>query len=94
MTPRIRADFNGLFGDVLCLSHADDAVDEQGTPVRLAEGLQVLAFENDSDEGLPCFLVASGHVVPAPHELARHGSRWCLAIDARGVRHVPRLDDA
>jgi hypothetical protein len=28
--PKLRADFNGLFGDVLCISHSDVCVDQEG----------------------------------------------------------------
>jgi hypothetical protein len=30
MKLRVRGDFNGLFGEMLCLSHSDTCVDEQG----------------------------------------------------------------
>ena len=93
-TIRIRGDFNGLFGDLLCLSHSNVANDEAGAEVRLSEGLQVIAFEDDVEDGQPCFLVAAGHVVPAPEDLVHGGSVWCLQIDERGVRYVSTLDDA
>src|SRR5262245_35206800 len=92
---RIQGDFNGLFGDLLCLSHSAVARDEHGTDVRFAEGMEVVAFESDvEDDGKPCYLVAVGHVVPSPADLVHQGSRWCLQIDERGVRHVSTLDDA
>jgi hypothetical protein len=31
---RLRADFNGCYGDLLCLSHSDTAADEHGAEVR------------------------------------------------------------
>jgi hypothetical protein len=38
---KLKADFNGLFSELLCLSHTDTAVDEHGNIVTLAEGMQV-----------------------------------------------------
>jgi hypothetical protein len=32
----LQADFNGLFGDILCLSHSDTSVDENGVIVESA----------------------------------------------------------
>jgi hypothetical protein len=92
---RIRGDFNGLFGDLLCLSHSDVASDERDVDVLLAEGMEVMAFESDiDDDGRSCYLVAAGRVVPSTADLVHGGSRWCLQIDQRGVRHVSTLDDA
>lgn len=92
---RIRADFNGCFDGLLCLSHSDTAIDEGGDNVVLAEGLDVLAFEEDVDsEGRPAFLIAAGVVERAPQSLECSGSRWCLRIDARGIRHAPTLDES
>ncbi len=85
---RIDADFNGLFGDLLCLSHQDVVHDEAGNPVRLRGGMRVVAFESDPDEnGDPDELLANGIVEPSPDWLACSGSKWCLRIDSRGVRH-------
>ncbi len=94
MSTKLRADFNGLFGDLLCLSHSDVATDEAGDAAPLQEGMDVVAFEEDVEDGQPCFLVAKGRVVPSPSSLQHKGSRWCLQIDQKGVRHVPTLDDA
>ena len=95
MTTRLQGDFNGLFGDTLCLSHSDSEPDENGVAVALLEGMQVIAFEEDCfDDGSPAFLVARGVVLPSPDWLQCKGSRWCLAIDEQGVRHVATLDDA
>lgn len=86
--PRVRADFNGLFGHVLCLSHEDTCVDEAGAVIRLREGLALTAFDEDADEhGDRDDLVASGAVEPSPEWLRSHGSRWVLVIDEHGVRH-------
>ena len=48
-TQRIRADFNGPFGSVLCLSHGDSRFDEHGKAVELHEGMRVTAFDEDLD---------------------------------------------
>lgn len=83
---RLRADINGLFGELLCLSHGDACPDETGTPVALRAGMAVTAFEPDlDDDGTPADLVASGLVEPSPGWLRCAGSRWML--DERGVRH-------
>lgn len=87
---RLRADFNGLFGDVLCLSHGDTCRDESGNEVPLAAGMQVTAFEPDTDDdGRPADLIATGVVEPSPDWLQCNGSRWALRIDEHGVRHQP-----
>jgi hypothetical protein len=88
---RLQADFNGLFGDLLCLSHGDTCRDEASHPVVLAAGMAATAFEPDvDDDGQPADLVATGVVEPSPHWLQCAGSRWVLRIDERGVRHEPR----
>ena len=85
---RLHADFNGLFGELLCLSHEDMARDETGTLVPLRAGMQVTAFEEDPDEnGARDDLVATGIVEPSPDWLRCKGSKWVLRIDADGVRH-------
>src|SRR5262245_59237138 len=86
--PRLIADFNGLFGDLLCLSHGDTCEDEHGKTVSLQSGMQVTAFEEDIDDsGKRDDLVASGTVEPSPDWLGCNGSRWVLRIDAGGVHH-------
>jgi hypothetical protein len=88
MIRKVRADFNGLFGDVLCLSHDDSVPDERGDPVLLHEGMQVLAYDEDADdEGNPDNIIATGTVARAPDWLDHTGSRWMLSLDDRGVRH-------
>ena len=95
MTTKLQADFNGLFGDVLCLSHDESAKDVTGEQITLTSGMPVLAFESDPDhDGNPAFLVARGRAEISPDELLCRGSRWCLHIDDQGVRHVASLDDA
>ena len=88
-TPKLRADFNGLFGDVLCLSHGDTCTDEQGREIRLRAGMSVTAYDEDADEhGRRDDLCASGTVEPTPEgRLRQHGSRWILRIDEKGVWH-------
>jgi hypothetical protein len=86
------ADFNGLFGDILCLTHSDCCPDESGNMVQIRPGLKVLAFDEDINEaGERDDLVAMGVVEPAPEGLARHGSKWVLRIDEHGVRHKSEL---
>lgn len=89
---RVRADFNGLFGDVLCLSHEDTCLDDAGAAVHLREGLALTAFDVDADEsGSRDDLIASGVVEPSPSWLRCNGSRWVLRIDEKGVRHESDL---
>ncbi len=90
----VQADFNGLFGETLCLSHRSTAVGHDGEAVELERGLVLTAFEDDPEEdGTPGFLLASGLVEPAPAELQCPGSRWVLHIDARGIRRARVLAD-
>lgn len=89
-TPRLRADFNGLFQGwtILCLSHSDTCPDEHGNPISLHPGMVVTAFDEDADEnGVKDDLIASGVVEPSPDWLQCRGSRWILRIDENGVRH-------
>jgi hypothetical protein len=89
---RLRADFNGLFGDVLCLSHGDTCLDEHGTDVVLSAGMLVVAFDEDADEhGRRDDLIASGTVESAPDWMSCRGSKWVLRIDEHGVRHESDL---
>ena len=89
---RVQADFNGLFGDLLCLSHKDTCLDADGNTVTLQNGMTLTAFDEDSDEkGNPDDLVASGTVEPSPESLRCLGSRWVLRIDENGVRHESDL---
>ena len=89
---RLQADFNGLFGDILCLSHSDTCKDENGNDVTLRAGMTATAFDQDADEnGHRDDLIATGTVEPSPDWLCRKGSKWCLKIDASGVRHQSDL---
>ena len=83
---KLQADFNGLFSEVLCLSHRDTALDEQGNVVNLAEGMLVTAFEENYEDGKRDDLIASGTVERSPDWLQCRGSRWVLRIDENGVR--------
>ena len=85
---KVRADFNGLFGDILCLSHEDTCLDENGAVFHLREGLTLTAYDEDLDEnGNRDDLLAHGVVEPAPDWLQSHGSKWVLRIDENGVFH-------
>jgi len=75
---KVRADFNGLFGELLCLSHKDTCEDADGNRVNLREGMIVTAFDEDVDKR-------------SPRWFRRNGSRWVLRIDQRGVRHESDL---
>ena len=87
-TLRVWADFNGLFGDMLCLSHQDTSRSEDGKDIVLQAGMELTAFMEDLDDnGNPDNLIASGIVEPSPRELRCNGSRWILRIDENGVRH-------
>jgi len=85
---KLQADFNGLFGDLLCLSHGDSCRDESGNPIALMAGMVAIAFEEDIDEqGQREYLVAEGIVEPSPDCMQCRGSKWALRINGRGVRH-------
>jgi hypothetical protein len=87
-TPRLHADFNGLFGDLLCLSHNETCKDEMDNEVRLLNGMIVTAFDGDADDaGNRDNIIATGIVEPSPAWLACRGSKWALRIDENGVRH-------
>jgi len=91
---RVHGDFNGLFGDILCLSHRDTCMDENGNEIVLSPGMLVTAFEPDTDEaGNPDELFASGTVEPASESLRCLGSRWVLRIDQNGVMHDSDLQE-
>jgi hypothetical protein len=85
---RLRGDFNGLFGQLLCLSHQDYGLGESGRRVSLQEGMIVQAWDDDTDDnGAPDDILATGVVERPPARLRHKGSRWVLRIDARGVYH-------
>jgi hypothetical protein len=85
---RLRADFNGLFGDILCLSHYDTCTNDVGEEVPLRAGMMVTAYDEDLDEaGKRDDLIATGVVEQSPGWLQCRGSKWILKIDHNGVRH-------
>jgi hypothetical protein len=89
---QVYADFNGLFGNFLCLSHSDTCNDRAGRLITLQAGMRITAYDNDTDEhGQPDDLVVSGTVEPSPRELQCLGSRWVLRIDENGVRHESEI---
>ena len=88
----IRADFNGLFGVLLCLSHGATCMSQSGVEIVLLPGLCLTAFDEDADEhGNRDDLVASGTVEPSPAWLHCRGSRWVLRIDENWVRSESEL---
>jgi hypothetical protein len=92
---RLRADFNELFGDMLCISHSDTATDEHGAEVALERGMLVAAFEQAMGQnGEAAFLVARGSLVRSSESMKCEASRWCLQIDGNGVRCLGSLCDA
>ena len=59
------ADFNGLFGDLLCLSLADTVTNQAGEVIPLKEGMVITAYDLDADDqGNPDNLFATGIVEP------------------------------
>jgi hypothetical protein len=84
---RIRADFNGLFGEILCLSHEEIAINAVGRRVELQEGMVITVFDEDCDEnGNLDDLIASEVVERPPDWLQCRGSKWVLRIDENGVQ--------
>jgi len=93
--PKVRADFNGLFGNILCLSHEDTCLDENGSVFHLHAGLTLTAYDEDADgNGNRDDLIAHGVVEPAPAWLQSHGSKWILKIDDNGVSHESDLRES
>ena len=92
-TPRLWADFNGYFGEILCLSHSDTCRTEDGEEVELKEGMIVTAYDDDVDENNERDnLIATGVVERSPESLSCRGSVWCLRIDDNGLRNESDLD--
>jgi hypothetical protein len=83
---RVWAD--GLFGDILCLSHGDTSTVEGATEITLRAGMKLIAFDQDvDDKGNRDDLIATGIVEPSPKSLRCNGSRGVLRIDENGVRN-------
>lgn len=75
-TLRVRADFNGLFGELLCLSDKDTCENPEGNLVALKPGMVLTAFDEDVDDnGNRDDLIASGVVERSPRRLRCQGSR-------------------
>jgi hypothetical protein len=89
MTTLIRGDFNGVFDDLLCLSHDEICRADNGLVLR--EGDVVTAWDDDSTPDDPSFLLATGIVERAPDWLACKGSRWVLRVNSDGFHHKPVL---
>lgn len=88
----VRADFNGLFGNILCLSHGPTCAEQSGAEITLRDGIVLTAFDRDADEnGNRDDLVATGIVETSPEWLQCRGSRWILKIDENGVRSESEL---
>ena len=88
----VRADFNGLFGDVICLSHGPSCKNPAGAEVVLSPGMLLTAYDEDADEhGNRDDLVASSTVEPSPEWLQCRGSLWVLRIDENGVKSESEL---
>jgi len=83
---QVMADFNGLFGDLLCLSHEDSIKTRAGVVIELKEGMTLTAWEENYENDKRDDLLASGIVERSPEQLACRGSRWVLRIDQNGVR--------
>jgi len=82
----VRADFNGLFSQLLCLSHEDICLDSEGNRVELREGMILTAFDENYEADKRDDIFVSGVVEPSPEWLSCRGSRWVLRIDGDGLR--------
>jgi hypothetical protein len=90
MRLRVAGDFNGLFSEVLCLSHDETCKTPEGQKVEVSEGMLAIALEPDIEEdGIPSELFATGTIERAPDWLACRGSRWVLRLASQGVRWRP-----
>jgi hypothetical protein len=90
--PKIRADFNGLFGEFLYLSLPVTGIAEEGSSTPLHTGMTITAFDEGADEhGKRDDIIATGTVVASPKWLQCNGSRGVLKIDANGVRQGSEL---
>ena len=77
---------------MLCLSHEDICLTEDGTKISLQAGMKVTVFDMDADEnGNRDDLIANGVVEPSPDWLRCRGSKWILRIDENGVYHESDL---
>ena len=70
---------NGIFKELLCLSHKETCLGADGQDIVVREGMTVTAFDEDvDDDGKPDNLIASGTVERPPERLRSNGSRWVL----------------
>ena len=84
----IYADFNGIHGDVLCISHDETGRAVSGEEIPLREGMIATVAEPDANVvGEPDWLVATGVVERSPDWLQCTGSKWVLRFDEDGVYH-------
>ena len=88
---RVRADFNGLFGELLCLSHGATCTDETGAELELRPGMLLTAFDADSEHGQRNDLLATGIVEPSPDWLQCKGSNgFSASMNAvSGINRIP-----
>jgi hypothetical protein len=92
--PRLYADFNGCFGDILCLSYGDTCQTQDGDEVKLRKGMVVTACdENENYVGERDNLITTGVVARTPEFLSCNGSAWSLRIDENGVRNESEIED-
>ena len=91
--PMLQTDFNGVFGDFLCLSHSHTCIDENGIERSVSAGDIVTAFDHDEDDdGNRDWIIATGVVVPSSEDMACRGSVWAIHIDDNGFRHESDLE--
>lgn len=98
MQPRdqwLTADFNGIHGEVLCISHDEHGWALSGEKVSLREGMIATVAEPDPNvNGEPDFLIATGVVERSPDWLQCTGSKWILRFDEDGVYHLSEKANA
>ena len=89
----IKADFNGLFGELLCLSHEETGINAVGETIQLKPGMALTAFDIDhEDDETRNDLIATGIVECSPDWLQCRGSKWALRINGDGVRHESDIE--
>ncbi|WP_083437991.1 hypothetical protein [Caldimonas brevitalea] len=93
MKPMLHVDFNEMVeSDLVLLSAGDVKLDSRGEAILLRQGLEVMVYEDDSDErGRPDRLVATGVVERNRSTGWGAHVRWCCRIDGGGIRHESEL---
>ena len=91
--PRVSVDFNEFVGDdLVLLAREDIAVDDQGRPISLSQGLPVVAYEyNAYDDGTEECLYAEGVAERNDPEVNgewTRNARWCCRFRG-GVKVLP-----